>query len=241
MVYFYHHYELPAVLQRHHLQQFILAQQTAANGDSVTFLNSDHNNEGEVRNANASGGAQTFNDDSSVDLQRTHEEMQSIFSNITRRLRFRRRTNVSESPDNSANQTSTMFYANQQLTRNQYMNEESSSMINIQEVNSSTDTPGRPTRKTSTPSTMNSSFSPDIIASTSKNVISSPDVVTSSSTENTIAGQADDGDSRRALDSDSFDSQGSTKSNDMRIASENMNDTRSTCTCGDDTAVRLES
>lgn len=39
MIYFYHHYELPVILQRYRLQQFLLTQRTTnANGDSVPFV-----------------------------------------------------------------------------------------------------------------------------------------------------------------------------------------------------------
>lgn len=62
MIYFYHHYELPVILQRYRLQQFLLTQRTTnANGDSVPFVSATiiRPEDAASRSAAASAGATT--------------------------------------------------------------------------------------------------------------------------------------------------------------------------------------
>ncbi|XP_065200659.1 membralin [Planococcus citri] len=265
MIYFYHHYELPFVLQRHNLQQFIMAQQTAATNDSVSFLNrADRRNEDDSNTRNAAGrpnngggnaavstgaGSSSANEDVSVEL-RSQNEMQSIFSNITRRLLFRRRPhNNVPTPETSDSITQTSaFYADQQVTTGQYVNEEQGALFGPQQVHEQlmedigANGRGRDSHKTAV-NAMSSSFSPDIIASTSKSVVSSPDVVTSSSTEKTaatVASTATDYSQNRTQTTINSSASSNNLLNKRCLSDENPNNDVIRTQNDDDTGVRLE-
>lgn len=255
MIYFYHHYELPFVLQRHNLQQFIMAQQTAATNDSVSFMNTTGRHDEDDSNVRStpnrstgtSGGSSSVNEEVTVEL-RSRNEVRSIFSNITRRLVFRplrpllyrrRTTHNPPTPETSDSITQTSaFYADQQVTRSQYVNEEPGAMFTPEQIQEPVEEMGA-SGSPKTTNVMNSSFSPDIIASTSKNIISSPDVVTSS-TDKTPA-VASTTDYRQNRSQTTINSSTSPSNVDKRYSlNENPNDSNIGTQNDDDASARLE-
>ncbi len=208
MIYFYHHYELPIILHRYRLQQFILTQRASnANGNSLAFVSTTIGRRTDARSRGRGPG-----NPNGHDLEgRNHDNLNlrhlalgilsaRTFSPILAysrrfRLRFNSRSNLQNVENVIISVTSQAAETLRSLSRINDHPVSANEPTNASDENgASTDAEGNTSRRSESRAATDESslgtsgveaspqqLGPDVIATTSKNVVSCPDVVTSSS------------------------------------------------------------